>query len=49
MSADMFEASPPRYLRALSLFHVPLPIGLLWLVTRLGYDRRAWLAQSCSR
>jgi hypothetical protein len=30
----------------LSLFHVPLPIGLVWLVHRLGYDRRAWLCQS---
>lgn len=46
MSAYMFEAGTPRYLRALSLFHVPLPIGLVWLVLRLGYDRRAWLAQS---
>jgi hypothetical protein len=46
MSAYMFEARTPRYLRALSLFHVPLPIGLVWLVHRLGYDRRAWLFQS---
>jgi len=46
MSAYMFDARIPRYLRALSLFHVPLPIGLVWLVHRLGYDRRAWLYQS---
>lgn len=46
MSAYMFEATRPRFLRALSLFHVPLPIGLVWLVVRLGYDRRAWLYQS---
>ena len=46
MSAYMFDPSTPRYLRALSLFHVPLPIGLVWLVHRLGYDRRAWLYQS---
>lgn len=46
MSAYMFDAATPRYLRALSLFHVPLPVGLVWLVTRLGYDRRAWLYQS---
>jgi hypothetical protein len=46
MSAYMFDAGTPRYLRALSLFHVPLPAGLVWLVLRLGYDRRAWLAQS---
>jgi hypothetical protein len=46
MSAYMFDARIPRYLRALSLFHVPLPAGLVWLVLRLGYDRRAWLCQS---
>ena len=46
MSAYMFEREHPRFVRALSLFHVPLPIGLVWLVHRLGYDRRAWLAQS---
>ncbi|HJR50904.1 MAG TPA: hypothetical protein VJ794_07345 [Gemmatimonadales bacterium] len=46
MSAYMFDPRLPRYLRALSLFHVPLPVGLVWLVGRLGYDRRAWLYQS---
>ncbi len=46
MSAYMFERERPRFVRALSLFHVPLPIGLVWLVHRLGYDRRAWLCQS---
>ena len=46
MSAYMFEGTRPRFLRALSLFHVPLPLGLVWLVVRLGYDRRAWLYQS---
>ncbi len=46
MSAYMFDARTPRYLRALSLFHVPLPVGLVCLVHRLGYDRRAWLCQS---
>ena len=46
MSAYMFEPTRPRFLRALSLFHVPLPLGLVWLVVRLGYDRRAWLYQS---
>ena len=46
MSAYMFDPQIPRYLRALSLFHVPLPVGLVWLVARLGYDRRAWLYQS---
>jgi hypothetical protein len=46
MSAYMFERDRPRFIRALSLFHVPLPVGLVWLVHRLGYDRRAWLDQS---
>lgn len=46
MSAYMFDVATPRYLRALSLFHVALPVGLLWLVQRLGYDRRAFMLQS---
>lgn len=37
----MFEHQRPLYLRMLSLFHVPLPLLLLWLVHRLGYDPRA--------
>jgi hypothetical protein len=46
MSSYMFDATLPRYLRTLSLFHVLLPVGLVWLVHRLGYDRRAWALQS---
>ncbi|MDZ7749736.1 MAG: hypothetical protein U5K43_13770 [Halofilum sp. (in: g-proteobacteria)] len=34
----MFEPERSLRLRALSLFHVPLPILLFWLVWRLGYD-----------
>lgn len=45
MSAYMFEGATPRYLRALSLFHVPLPVGLVGLVERLGYDRCAFVLQ----
>lgn len=45
LSAYMFDRSIPRLLRALSLFHVGLPLLLLWMVYRLGYDRRALLAQ----
>lgn len=37
----MFEAERPAYLKALSLFHIPLPILLAWLVWTLGYDPRA--------
>jgi hypothetical protein len=46
LSAYMFDRAIPRYLRALSLFHVGLPLLLLWMVHRLGYDRRALIAQT---
>jgi hypothetical protein len=36
----MFETDRPRWLRALSLFHVPLMPVLVWVVWRLGYDPR---------
>lgn len=42
----MFEAHRPRWLRALSYFHVVLPPLMLWLVWRLGYDEDAWIAQT---
>lgn len=41
----MFEESIPGPVRALSLFHVWLPVVLVWLVWRLGYDRRALAVQ----
>jgi hypothetical protein len=41
----MFEPKHPRWIRALSLFHVWLPPLLVWSVRRLGYDRRAFPAQ----
>lgn len=40
-TAYMFDPAKPLYLRALSLFHVFLPLVILWLLWRLGYDRRA--------
>ncbi|HVN41533.1 MAG TPA: hypothetical protein VMT50_02030 [Steroidobacteraceae bacterium] len=40
----MFERDRPRLLRGLSLFHVPLPLVLLWLLAVYGYDARAGLA-----
>ncbi len=46
VTAYMLDASIPLYLRGLSLFHGWLPFLLLWLVIRLGYDRRALLVQS---
>ena len=36
----MFERERPRWLRMLSLFHVPLMPVLVWVVWRLGYDPR---------
>jgi hypothetical protein len=33
------------WIRALSAFHVLLPALLLWVLGRIGYDRRAWLLQ----
>jgi hypothetical protein len=42
----MFDAQKPLYLRALSLFHVFLPVLLLWMVARLGYSSKALIAQS---
>ena len=42
----MFKREIPLFVRGLSLFHVWLPFLLLWLVYRLGYDERAWAAQT---
>ena len=42
-TAYMWDAAKPIWLRGLSLFHVALPVVTLWLVYRLGYDRRALL------
>jgi hypothetical protein len=39
----MFEPQRPRLLRGLSLFHVPLPLVLLWMVAAYGYDAEAGL------
>lgn len=37
----MFDSQASIYQRGLSSFHAWLPILLLWMVWRLGYDRRA--------
>ena len=42
----MFDRAKPGYLRALSLFHVFLPVLLVWMIGRLGHDGRALLAQT---
>jgi hypothetical protein len=44
--ADYMFDGRPLWLRALSLFHVPLPILIVFLVQRLGYDTRGLLAQT---
>jgi hypothetical protein len=46
LSAYMFDSKIPLWIRALSLFHIVLPLLLVWLLYRLGYDRRALLAQT---
>jgi hypothetical protein len=43
MTAYMYNANSSLFLRGLSLFHGWLPFLLLYLVARLGYDRRALL------
>ena len=42
----MFDSNLPMYLRALSWFHVFLPVLLLWVIQRTGYDLRAFAAQT---
>lgn len=40
------SADSPLWVRCLSLFHIPLPMLLIWMVRRLGYDNRALLLQT---
>lgn len=42
----MFDPDFPVRIKALSLFHVPLPIVLFWLVMELGYEPWAVVAQT---
>jgi hypothetical protein len=44
MTDYMFDDTKSLFLRALSLFHGWLPLLLIFLVYRLGYDRRALAA-----
>ena len=46
MAEYMFEPDRPLHLRALSLFHAMLPPLIIFLLLRLGYDRRALAAQT---
>ena len=42
----MWDPQIPLFVRSLSLFHVGLPILLLWALRHVGYDRRALALQS---
>jgi hypothetical protein len=42
----LFDPRIALWIRLLSLFHVFLPLLLLWALVRTGYDRRAWGLQS---
>jgi hypothetical protein len=42
----LFDANYPLWVRLLTLFHVVMPVLLLWALGRTGYDRRAWPLQS---
>ena len=42
----MVDPKIPLFIRALSCFHVVLPLLLLWTLHRLGYDRRAFFCQT---
>jgi hypothetical protein len=44
MTDYMFNPDSSRFLRGLSLFHGWIPFLLVYLVWKLGYDRRAFLA-----
>ncbi len=42
----MFNPEIPLFVRGLSLFHIALPPLLLWLLHKLGYERRALVYQT---
>jgi hypothetical protein len=44
LTSYMFDSKLSLFLRGLSLFHGWLPLLLVWLLIRLGYDQRALLA-----
>jgi hypothetical protein len=46
LTGYMFDATIPPFIRGLSLFHVALPVLLIWMLSRLGYDGRALLWQT---
>jgi hypothetical protein len=44
MTGYMFDPQLPLFTRGLSLFHGWLPLLLVWLLRRLGYDKRGLFA-----
>jgi hypothetical protein len=44
LTGYMFDPRLPLFTRGLSLFHGWLPLLLVWLLFRLGYDKRAFFA-----
>jgi hypothetical protein len=42
----MFDEEIPLFCRTLSLFHTVVPIVLVWMIYKLGYDRRALFWQT---
>jgi hypothetical protein len=46
LSTYMFDSRISPAIRALSLFHLWLPVLLLWMISRLGYDSRAFAMQT---
>ncbi len=41
----IFNPNYPLWVRIFTLFHIATPPLLLWLIFRLGYNRKAWLFQ----
>jgi hypothetical protein len=46
LSTYMFDPGIPLFIRGLSGFHIVLPLLLLWILHRVGYDQRAFLWQT---
>jgi hypothetical protein len=42
----LFDGTYPMWVRMLSLFHIVMPVILIWSLSRLGYDRRGWKLQA---
>jgi hypothetical protein len=42
----LLDSHYPVWIRSLTIFHMVMPVLLLWGVYRMGYDRRGWALQS---